>query len=161
MPSKLHREQRRKLHFRTIDEVLVDLDQIIAAESKGSLRALGNWSAGEILTHLAAWIDYGYSGYPMNPPPFFIRWILRRKLKKILESGMDPGVRIPGVKEGTFGMEKLPTLAAAEKFQRALQRLRAGEPCPFHSPAFGEMSMADRIRLNLRHAELHLSFLQL
>ncbi len=39
-------------------------------------------------------------------------------------------------------------------------RLKNGEPCTHDSPAFGALSHEDRIRLNLRHAELHLGYTQ-
>ena len=112
-----------------------------------------------IEAHVAAWIEYGYEGYPIRQPPWFIRWILRWQLKKYLRDGMPKGVRIPGVEKGTFGMDEMQTLEAAERLKVSFQRLQSGEAAKFHSPAFGEMSHEDRIRLNLRHAELHLGFL--
>jgi hypothetical protein len=73
---------------------------------------------------------------------------------------MPAGVRIPGTKDGTFGTEPLSTSEGADRLRRAFQRLLSDEPARYDSPAFGPMSHADRIQLNLRHAELHLSFLR-
>jgi hypothetical protein len=56
-------------------------------------------------------------------------------------------------------MDDMPTREAADRLKQAFRRLESGEPAKFHSPAFGAMSHEDRIRLNLRHAELHLGFL--
>jgi hypothetical protein len=53
----------------------------------------------------------------------------------------------------------MPTVAAANRLLAALRRLQSGEEAKFDSPGFGAMSMADRVQLNLRHAELHLGFL--
>lgn len=78
-------------------------------------------------------------------------WFLRR--------GMPSGQRIPGVAGGTYGTELFTTAEGADRLRRALQRLTSNEPAKFDSPALGPMSHADRIRLNLRHAELHLGFL--
>ncbi len=153
--------QRRPLRFESIDDLLADIDGIVQAEREGRLRLVGNWTAGQIMAHLAAWIEYGYEGYPIGPPPFFVRWILRWQLQKYLRDGMPRGVRIPRVEKGTFGMDDLPTEVAAEKLKNALFRLQAHEPARFESPAFGPMSHADRVRLNLRHAELHLGFVVL
>lgn len=149
----------RRLRFQSIDEALAEIERIAHADQAGTLVAHGKWTPGEILSHVAAWIEYGYVGYPMKRPPWFIRWLLRLQLKKYLRGGMSRGVRIPGAKEGTYGMEKMATQAAAERLQRAFQRLQAGEPARFDSPAFGQMSHEDRIQLNLRHAELHLGWL--
>jgi hypothetical protein len=152
--------ERRALRFSSIDDVLQDIDGLVAADQAGTLRPLGNWTPGQILGHLAAWANYSYDGYPFKPPPWFIRIILRMKVKKYLRDGMPAGVRIPGVENGTFGTERLSTSEGAERLRRALRRLQSGEPAGHDSPAFGAMSHADRIQLNLRHAELHLSFLQ-
>lgn len=153
-------ESRRALRFSTIDDVLKDIDGIVAADQAGTLRQLGNWTPGQVFGHVAAWLNYSYDGYPIKPPPWFIRIILRMKIKKYMRDGMPAGVRIPGVANGTFATEPLSTGEGAERLRRALQRLQSDEPAKYDSPAFGEMSHADRIQLNLRHAELHFSFLR-
>lgn len=152
-------QEFRTLHFSSIDECIAEINRLVAADSKGTLRHLANWTPGQIMFHLAAWIEYGYDGYPIAPPPRFIRWILRLGLSRMLRKGMSRGVRIPGIKEGTVGIEDMPTTAAAERLINAMNRLRSGEESEFDSPAFGPMSHDDRIRLNLRHAELHLGYL--
>ncbi|MFM9064833.1 MAG: DUF1569 domain-containing protein, partial [Pirellula sp.] len=90
----------RKLRFDSIRECIDEVNRIAQAQEQGKLKASGNWTAGEVLSHVAAWIEYGYVGYPIKPLPFFIRWLLRVRLRKMLEVGMTKGVRIPGIKEG-------------------------------------------------------------
>ena len=140
--------------------MLAEVERVAEADRQGRLRTVGNWSPGQVLAHLAAWIEYGYDGFPMKPPPFFIRWILKRQLRKYLVGSMPRGVRIPRVKQGTYGLDEMPVAAAAARLTRAFQRLGSGELAKYDSPAFGPMSHEDRVRLNLRHAELHLGFLQ-
>ena len=152
--------QRRALRFATIDELLGEIDRVVEADQQGRLRTLGTWTPGQVLGHVAAWIDYGYDGYPMPPPPWLIRVFLRWQVKKYLREGMPSGVRIPSVAEGTYGTEALPTGEAVDRLRGALRRLQSGEQAKHDSPAFGPMSHEDRIQLNLRHAELHLGFLQ-
>jgi hypothetical protein len=152
--------ERRTLWFDSIDELLGELDRITTADANGQLQTSGSWKPGQILSHLAAWIDYGYEGFPMKAPPWFIRVILRMQLKKYLRRGMPSGVRIPKAPGGTYGADDLPTQEAADRLRTALQRLKTGESAKYDSPAFGAMSHEQRIQLNLRHAELHLSFLQ-
>lgn len=152
--------ERRSLHFQSIDDVLAEVDRIVNADKAGTIQCKGNWTAGQVLGHLASWINYSYEGYPMKTP-WFIRVILRFMKKKYLRNGMPAGVKIPGTAEGTFGTELVTTEQGAQKLRQALQRLQRGEPSKFDSPAFGPMSLNERIALNLRHAELHLSFLQL
>ncbi len=150
---------RRTLRFNTVDDALADIDAILAADAAGKLKTLGNWTAGQTLAHVAAWIEYGYDGFPIKPPPFFIRWYLKLRVPKFLRDGLPAGVKIPGVPGGTVGTDEMPTAAAAERLRTALLRLKNGEPAQYPSPAFGDMSHEDRTQFNLRHAELHLSFL--
>ena len=152
---------RRKLHFKTIEDLFEELNRIESADRTGSIKSVGNWTVGQILSHLSAWIEYGWDGYPIGAPPFFIKWFLVRMCKGILRDGMKPGTRIPGVEGGTIGQELAPTEQALARLRSALTRLQQGEVAKFESPAFGPLSNDDRIQLNLRHAELHLSFLQI
>ena len=149
----------RKLRFDSIADLNRELDQIAELDATGRLRTSGNWTAGQIMAHLAAWIEYGYDGYPLKSPPWFIRWILRLRLPKMLASGMPRGVKIPGIPNGTIGADDMPTDQGIARLRKAFQRLERGEQAAHDSPAFGKMSHDDRIRLNLRHAELHLGYL--
>lgn len=150
---------RRKLRFNTIDEALADVDRIVAADKAGTLRCTGNWTAGQAMGHVAAWANYAYDGFPMGRPPWFIRVILGFLKKKYLRDGMPAGVKIPKVENGTFATEVLSTDEGAARLRKALARLKSSEPATFDSPAWGKMPPEERIALNLRHAELHLSFL--
>jgi len=150
----------RALRFNSVDECISVVNQIASSADAGNLVATGNWTPGQIMTHLANWINYAYEGFPIAPPPFFVRWILRLRFRKILSEGMPRGVRIPRVEGGTVGMEDIVTDEAARRLLTALERLKSDENARFDSPAFGAMSHSDRIALNLRHAELHLSFLK-
>ena len=149
----------RKLRFNSIADLKSELDKIAELDKSGRLLTSGNWTPGQIMAHLAAWIEYGYDGYPVKSPPWFIRWILRLRLEKMLESGLPRGVKIPGVPGGTVGADDMPTNQGIARLRKALQRLEAREEAAHDSPAFGKMSHDDRIRLNLRHAELHLGCL--
>jgi hypothetical protein len=158
--TKVAISERRQLRFGTIDDLLKEIDRIIAAEKAGTLHRTGNWTTGQIFGHLAAWINFGYEGFPPGAhPPFFIRWFIKRKKAQYLRDGMRPGVRIPRSKDGTFGTEVMTTDEGASRLRAALMKLAKGEPARYHSPAFGAMPHDERIALQLRHAELHLSYL--
>jgi len=134
------------------------VDRIVAADKGGTLRRTGNWSAGQVFGRLATWCNYAYEGYPFRPP-WFIRWILRKKKAAYLRDGMPAGVRIPKVQNGTFGTEEMSTDEGANRLCRAMLRLKNGEPAKFDSPAWGKMSPAEQIAIDLRHAESHRSLL--
>ena len=149
---------RRKLRYDSMDALHADVDKIVLADKAGKLRRTGNWTAGQAFNHVATWINYAYQGYPMRVP-WFIRVLIKMKLGKYLRNGMDAGVHIPGATGGTYATEPMSTDEGAKKLRAALSRLKNREPVKFHSPAFGKLSDDDRVRLNLRHAELHFSFL--
>lgn len=148
----------RRLRFANVAECHAELDQIEAAHTAGTLETTGTWTPGQILSHLAAWIEYGYDGFPMKAPPFFIRWILKMMMKRTLAKGeLAPGLKIPGVEGGTFGQEDMEFGAAMERYKAALARMQS-EPAIHHSPAFGKVTDEVRIKFNLMHAQLHLGF---
>src|SRR5262245_60075231 len=105
-------EGYRKLRFETVDQMRAEIDRIAAADAAGRLKQIGNWSAGQFFSHLAAWIEYGYDGYPLKPPPWIIRVIIRWRMGKYLRDGMPRGVRIPNTPEGTFGQDASSTAEA-------------------------------------------------
>jgi hypothetical protein len=145
------------LRFESIDQMLAEVDRLIEAERAGRLRRLGNWTPGQILGHLAAWTEFGYTGVPLKVP-FFIRWILRLRKRKFLYEPMRAGVRIPRVKGGTLATDPLPLDEGLARFRGIAERLKLEAPAA-PSPIFGQLTHEESIALNLRHAELHLGFL--
>ncbi|HRQ71779.1 MAG TPA: DUF1569 domain-containing protein [Phycisphaerales bacterium] len=149
---------RRTLRFATTDDLRGEIDRLTNAERAGTLRASGNWSLGQAFGHLAAWIDYAYDGYPPQArPPWFVKVICRMMKKKFFAGGLPAGVRIPRVEGGTFGIDPLPLDEGRDRLLRALDRLDRTPP-PLPSPVFGRLTHDEWRRLNLGHAELHLSF---
>lgn len=151
---------RRKVRYESIADLRRDLDAIEAAARAGTLKPVGNWTAGKNLTHIAAFIDYGYDGYPaeISNPPWFVKLFLRMMKKSMLRKGFQAGVKIPKIPGGTIGGSDVPAEVGVAALRKALDRLEAAPP-RFDSPAFGALSREDGIAMTLRHAELHLSFL--
>lgn len=147
---------RRVLHFDSIDQLLAEVDRLVAAERAGRLKRLGNWTLGQTLGHLATWDEFSYTGVPLKPP-FFIRWILRFQKNKFLRGPMPAGVKIPNVQGGTLGTEPILLDEGLARHTKVLQRLKVEAPT-LPSPIFGKMTHAEVIALTLRHAELHLGF---
>ena len=153
-------KQRRNLQLESVDDVIEDVNKIAEADANGSLSVTGQWSAGEILSHLSAWIEYAYNGYPIDAPPWLVQKVLKFHLRSILKNGMKPGVDIPGVEGGTVGQEKIDCDVACQRYLVALNRLASSEETKYPSPAFGKLDKDKFVKLNLRHAELHLSFIR-
>jgi len=137
--AKPNNPNHRPLRFDNVAQCVEELDRIEAAHNAGTLETTGQWTAGQNLSHLAAWIEYSYDGFPVDPPPFYLRWVLKLMLKRTLAKGFMPvGIKIPGVEGGTTGQEEMETGAALERFRAALSRMQS-EPAIHNSPAFGKV----------------------
>jgi hypothetical protein len=117
---------------------------------------VGNWTLGQSFGHLAAWINYAFDGYPIKIP-WFVRLIAPLIKKRFINSPMRAGSRIPRVNEGTFGLVPLSTYDGLEAFKNACARLKGTAPSQ-PNPLLGKLTHEEWIAMNLRHAELHLSF---
>ncbi|HEX8913829.1 MAG TPA: DUF1569 domain-containing protein [Humisphaera sp.] len=149
---------RRKLRFESIDDALAEVDRLATAERDGRLTKVGNWSLGQALNHMATWAEFAFDGYPSNVrPPWVLRTLLTTFRGLILNRGMTTGVKIPGIEGGTLGIEPIPTEQALPRFRAAMDRLRTETP-PNANPLFGRLTREQWVKLNLRHAELHLGF---
>ncbi|MCK6478151.1 MAG: DUF1569 domain-containing protein [Phycisphaerales bacterium] len=150
----------RRLTFRSIDDVRRELDLLEEAFAAGTLRSSGNWTAGQNISHLAAFIEYGFDGYPpeLTKTPWIIRVILKRMKNRFLYHRMKRGVYIPRVKGGTVGADDAPFDVAAGRLRAGLDRLEASVPTA-SNPIFGPMTHDEWKSLQLRHCELHLGYL--
>ncbi len=149
--------ERRALAYSNSGQLLADVDGLLAAERAGTLRRSGNWSLGKALGHLAWWVDRPFEGYPaFMKPPWMIKVFLRLQKKKYMKR-LPAGAKIPNVKDGTWGVEELTTEEGMSRLRRAWQRLDAGPP-GVENIVFGPLTHEEWKGLNLRHAELHLSF---
>ena len=152
--------QRRQLRFETIDDALADAERLVAAEREGRLERCGNWTLGQALGHLATWASFAFDGYPKAVhAPLPVRMILRLMRNRIINKGMMSGVKIGRVPGGTVGLDVISTDEGLRRFRGAMQRLRDTPPT-IVNPVFGRLTHQQWIDLNLRHAELHLSFHQ-
>jgi hypothetical protein len=150
---------RRPLRFNTIEESLTEANRLVEADRGGRLAQLGNWTLGQSLNHLGAWAEYAYVGYPMRPP-LWVKLMIRPMKNRYLHKGFPAGVRFSGVAGGTYAMERVPLEQALPRFRAAYERLKK-EPPTIRNPVFGDLTHDQWVQFNLRHAELHLSFLRL
>ena len=149
---------RRALRFESLDAAVRDAELLEEAERNDKLRATGNWKLGQALGHLAFWARAPFDGYPEMPrPPWFMRLLMPLFKQGILNKKMPVGIRMPQVPEGTIGVERLPTEGALGQMRSAFERMANQSPT-LQNPLFGPMTHEEWIKLNLRHAELHLSF---
>jgi hypothetical protein len=141
---------RRKLHFDSYQEVLDDVHQLAA----GQCRHLGNWSLGEICQHLAKTMDMSIDGSDAQFP-----WLLRKigpfLMKRFIARPMPAGFTIP--KGAQVVPDSDETAAGVAALEKAVVRLHGTEQRKPH-PLFGAMTPQQWDQMQMRHCELHLSF---
>jgi hypothetical protein len=151
---------RRKLHFSNFDELLADAEKLVQLDAQGRVAPLGNMTLAQALGHLALWMQASIDGIPddLRPPPL-VKLLGRTFKGVVLSRGLRPGYKLP-----TDAASKLIPPAgysAADGFNAlsaACARLRR-EHRRVPSPLFGTLSESEWESLHLRHAELHLSFM--
>jgi len=156
--------RRADLSYASLDEVLADLDRIERARAEGTLRTVGNWSAGQILDHVALLMELSLEGFPPPKFPLALRiagrgfyWLLRLR---VIRGPMRPGIKFP--KGATFlaPPEDVSFEQGAERLRRAVERVRSGEKMTQPSPVLGRMRHEDWLNLHLSHASMHMSFVR-
>ncbi|HVT82169.1 MAG TPA: DUF1569 domain-containing protein [Phycisphaerae bacterium] len=158
MPVNTGKVARRAIRFETTDQAIAEAERIAKLAADGKIEYLGNWDASQILNHVAAWAEYAYAPNPVRAP-WFVRLLVRPLKNKFLNQGLPAGRLIPRVPGGTTHIEKVQLDEALARFQKSFARLKVDPPTE-PSPVFGRMTQEEAIKLNLRHAELHMSFVK-
>ena len=144
---------RRELHFNSVEEILADVERL----AKGDIRPLGNWSAGQILKHLAVVMNASIDG-PGFRLPWYMRLLGRIIRKRVLNGPMSAGFQLPS----NAAKVLVPAPTSLEEglavFRHAVHRQQT-ETGRQPSVFLGPLTAEEWTQLHCRHAELHLSFL--
>jgi Protein of unknown function (DUF1569) len=147
--------ERRQLHFNSLDDLRADVERL--AKSK-EVRALGNWSPGQVLEHLAIVMDKSIDGFGHRPPAL-VRFLVRLLFKRrFLTKPMAPGFKLPAAAAAELVPPATPLEAGLDHIRRGLVRLQTETMRAAH-PVLGALSVAEWNQVHCHHAELHLSFL--
>ncbi|MGL4550069.1 MAG: DUF1569 domain-containing protein [Gemmataceae bacterium] len=144
---------RRKPHFDDYAAALADAERLLA----GGYDRAGNWSLGQIATHLAIVAEMARAGFPWYVPwPLYlpVRWlalpsVLRRDVFTVRLSG--PKFAAPP--------DAVEDRAGVERLRAALAALDGSAERFFPSPIFGPLTREQWRQVTLWHLEHHLSFL--
>lgn len=151
---------RRRLAFRSWDEVIAETASLAAAARAGSLTTVGNWSLAEMFDHLANLLAIATGDLRFNAPwPMRVlgRTIGRRLL---LGRELKPGMSLRGAAARLLPAAGVTLDAAEARLLSLLERIRAGERLTAPSPLLGPLTHEEWADLQLRHFAHHYSFLR-
>jgi hypothetical protein len=146
---------RRQLRFNSLDDIAADVERLVRARE---IRTLGNWSAGQVLEHLARSLSKSIDGYN-NPVSAPLRIVLRLFMKRaFLTKPLSAGFKLPAKAQAEMWSDSASVHAAAEALRAAIGRLKSETHRAQH-PVIGPLTVDEWNQFHCRHAEMHLSFL--
>ena len=147
---------RRTVRYQNLDDLLADAEQLAA----GDVRRLGNWSLGQIMEHLAKAYHGSIDGIEFRFPwPLKLMMRLFMK-KKFLYGSVPPGFSIPAeVRDQVEPHAETTTEQGLAALRDSIDRLKRETHRQPH-PVLGNISREEWDQFHLRHAEMHMSFLQ-
>jgi hypothetical protein len=144
---------RRRVRYHSIDEVVADAERAVSANATTT----GNWSLGQILEHLAIAHDKMIDGFGFSTP-WPVRTIGRLVFKKrILTKGLTPGFKLSSKAAAVLVPGETDAEAALQHLRQSVERLKTEQQRSPH-PFLGPMNPQESTQMCLRHAELHMSF---
>ena len=146
-------KDRRTITFCSLQDVLADAERM----SAGNVKALGNWSAGQIFRHLAKVMDDSIDGSNFKVA-WFIRFLSPMLKKRMLRGPMPPGFKLPDAAAAVLVPEPTSTEEGLAALRAAIARLER-DPRRAPNPVFGVLTNEEWTQLHLLHSALHLSFL--
>ena len=142
-------EGRRTVCYESLDDLLKDAEEM----SQSDVQLLGNWSLGQILKHLAMSLDASIDGmdFKLPAPVRFVMTLLMKR--KFLTKALPPGFK----STSKFIPAETSTAEGLAALQSAIKR-QESETTRVDHPGFGKMTNEEWNDFNLRHAEMHMSF---
>jgi len=147
---------RRKVRLVSLDDIVADVESLAHSD----VTYLGNWNLGQICAHLAETMNCSIDGFPVLSP-WPIRLLLGTFLKKrLLTKGLPAGFQLPQTAAKQLVKDDSTSTAdGLAALKAAVERQKQETPTALN-PGFGKMTPEDWYQLHLRHAELHLGFVQ-
>lgn len=146
---------RRHLRYDRVEDILADAERL----AQGEVVTIGNWSFGQILEHIARVMRGGIEGIPVTVP-WWMRVILPLMKKRVLSRMPPAGFKLPPDAEKILWPTTDCSVEQGLQSLREATRLWQENPTRQVSPFLGQLSNAEWDQLQMRHAELHMSFVK-
>jgi hypothetical protein len=146
---------RRELHFSSMPDIQTDVEYL---DSGDPPRTSGNWTAGQVVEHVAKMIQLSIDGFPRVKLALPLRILGRLLRGRILRDPLRSGLKFPQRFDFLAPTPGITWEEAVEYFNGIMGRL-ATEKMTGVSPVLGRLSHEQWVCFHCRHAEMHLSFL--
>ena len=148
----------RRLSFSSFRELVAELDRLERAHQEGRLRALGGWTPGQNLQHLARFLRFAIDGFPFTGG----LWAIAGRLIKPFLGRIKarPGFKLPSRFSALEPDESVPFEQGLREMREQMARLTGGERMEAKSPILGALSHEQWTKIQLDHAAMHLGFLK-
>lgn len=152
--------RRRPMDYPTLQAIADDLTVLQKAHETGRLRRLGNHDPGPIFDHLARGMARSFDGFPVVPA-WWLRVLGPWIKKRVLAKPFKPGFMLPARIERCVWDDSVSFEDGIRSLLEQVARASApgANPSQPH-PIFGRMTPHEWQAYYLRHAELHLNFLE-
>ena len=148
-------EGRRTVRYESFDDLLADAERVATGEHT----TIGNWNVGQILAHIAKALHLSIDGIDISVPAP-VRWLASKLFKRrFLTKPLIAGFKFPEQLKPQleFPVDTAPQAALVE-LREAVARVRR-ETRRAANPMLGEMTPDESDAFQLRHAEMHMSFI--
>ncbi len=144
---------RRGLNFRSLDDIQADVEALDGS----AIRTTGNWTAAQIVQHVADVITLSVDGFGFKLA-LLLRVLGRLLRSHALSKPMRPGFNVPPAMRARLPSDQLPFEQAVASFRETIGRAKS-ERMTKASPLLGAMTHEEWEQLHCRHAEMHFSFI--
>lgn len=150
----------RPVVYPTLRAIAEDLAALQKAHETGRLRRLGNHDPGPIFDHLARGMARSFDGFPVVAA-WWLRWCGPWIKRRVLAKPFKPGFILPAGIERSVWDDSVSFEDGIRSLLEQVARASApgANPSQPH-PIFGRMTPHEWQAYYLRHAELHLNFLE-
>jgi len=160
--SKQSHKPCRTLNFQSIADLENDLDRLEQACASGTVRPVGAWSSGQNCQHVGKFFKFALDGFESSAPlPVRLIVTLLFKSKALGPDPMPSGFKLPAKASYMLPDPDISDQDGIAFLREQLQRIKNGEQFAHPSPLFGQLTQDQWMTIQLKHAALHLGFLDL
>ena len=154
---------RRLLTLGTLAEYCQEIERLDNRRAQASLERAGNWSLDQCCQHLGRWIEFSIDGFPFAYP--FIFRLIGRLVRLVswrwlVSMALRPGFMNPPSAKAVDPDAIIAEGDGVKYLLNQIGRIETGERMDQPSPVEGRITHDQWCYFHLRHAELHLSFLE-